>query len=153
MYVYIAEWLSNVEVLEPFCTFQICPDLPVSVQESPAEAWVGGGLLQGRGHWVCQCVQGILWGGHHYLHYLHHSLVSDQTTRTEHSPAHQQKLGLKIYWAWPRPSEQDPVSLSVSLSHQEASISLLSFSIRGQTEWKPQSQKTNQSDHRDHSLV
>ena len=26
------------------------PDLPVSVQESPVEAWVGGGLLQGRGH-------------------------------------------------------------------------------------------------------
>ena len=26
------------------------PDLPGSVQESPAEAWVGGGLLQGRGH-------------------------------------------------------------------------------------------------------
>ena len=26
------------------------PDLPVSVQESPAETWVGGGLLQGRGH-------------------------------------------------------------------------------------------------------
>ena len=25
------------------------PDFPVSVQESPAEAWVGGGLLQG---WV-----------------------------------------------------------------------------------------------------
>ena len=24
------------------------PDLPVSVQESPAEAWVSGGLLQGR---------------------------------------------------------------------------------------------------------
>ena len=30
--------------------------------------------------------------------------------------------------------EQDPVSPSVSLSHQEASISLLSFSIRGQTD-------------------
>ena len=26
------------------------PDLPVSVQESLAEAWVGGGLLQGWGH-------------------------------------------------------------------------------------------------------
>ena len=51
------------------------------------------------------------------------------------------------------PSEQDPVSLSVSLSHQEASISLLSFSIRGQIDWKPQSQKTNQSDHMNHSLV
>ena len=33
---------------------------------------------------------------------------------------HQQKIGLKIYWAWPCPSEQDPISPSVSLSHQEA---------------------------------
>ena len=24
------------------------PDLPVSVQESPVEAWIGGGVLQGR---------------------------------------------------------------------------------------------------------
>ena len=39
------------------------------------------------------------------------------------------------------------------LSIQEAFISLLSFSFRGQTDWKPQSQKTNQSDHMDHSLV
>ena len=36
--------------------------------------------------------------------------------------------------AWPRPSEQDPVSPLVSLSFQEASTSLLSFSIRGQTD-------------------
>ena len=28
------------------------PDLPMSVQESPAEAWVGGGLLQG---WYNAC--------------------------------------------------------------------------------------------------
>ena len=92
-------------------------------------------------------------GTGHYLHYLHHSLASGQTTGREHNPPHQEKIGLKIYWAWPSPSEQDPVSLSVSLSHQEASISLLSFSIRGQTDWKPQSQKTNLSDHIDHSLV
>ena len=26
------------------------PDLPVSVQESPPEAWVSGGLLQGQRH-------------------------------------------------------------------------------------------------------
>ena len=38
-------------------------------------------------------------------------------------------------------SEQDPVSLSVGLSHQEAFKSLLSFSNRGQADWKPQSQK------------
>ena len=25
------------------------PDLPVSVQESPADVWVNGGLVQGRG--------------------------------------------------------------------------------------------------------
>ena len=90
-------------------------------------------------------------GGHHYLHYLHHSLVSGQTTGKEHSLAHRQKVELEIYWAWPCPSEQDPVSPTVSLSHQEASINLLSFS-RSQTEWNPQSQKTNQTDHMDHIM-
>ena len=30
------------------------PDLPGCVQESPVEAWVTGGLLQGWGHWVYQ---------------------------------------------------------------------------------------------------
>ena len=34
------------------------PDLPMSVQESAAEAWVGGGLLQGWGHWVQQWMLG-----------------------------------------------------------------------------------------------
>ena len=51
----------------------------------------------------------------------------------EHSPTHQQKNRLKICWAWPCPSEQDSVSPTVSLSHQEASISLLSLFIEGQT--------------------
>ena len=70
------------------------PDLPVSVQESLAEVWVDGGLLQGWGHRVCM---GPFEGGRHYLHYLHHSLASGQTTGREHSPTHQQKIGLKIY--------------------------------------------------------
>ena len=35
--------------------------------------------------------------GCHNLHYLPHSLVSGQATGREHSPAHQQKIGLKIY--------------------------------------------------------
>ena len=113
---------------------EIDPDLPVSVQESLMEAWVDGGLLQGRGtEWGSMCMAPFE-GGHHYLHYLYHSLASGQITGREHSPTHQQKIGLNIYWAQPCPLEQDPVSLSVSLSHQEASISLLSFSIRGQTE-------------------
>ena len=56
-------------------------------------------------------------------------------------------------WSISLPSEQDPLSPSVSLSHQEVSIGLLSFFTKGQTDWKPQSQKTEQSDHMDHSLV
>ena len=31
----------------------------------------------------------------------YHSLASGQTTGREHSPTHQQKIGLKICWAWP----------------------------------------------------
>ena len=38
----------------------------------------------------------------HYLHYLHHSLVSGQTRGREHVSTHQQKIGLKVYWAWSR---------------------------------------------------
>ena len=37
------------------------PDLAVSVLESPAEAWVGGGLLQGCGHWLRQYMRGAFW--------------------------------------------------------------------------------------------
>ena len=32
----------------------------------------------------------------HYLHYLHQSLASGQTIGREHSPTHQQIIGLKI---------------------------------------------------------
>ena len=96
-----------------------------------------------RGTECSSACTGPFEGGSLYLHYLHHSWASGQTTGREHSPIHQYKIGLKIYWAWPSPSEQDPVSSLVSLSHQEVSISLLSVSIRGHTWWKPQSQKTN----------
>ena len=84
-------------------------------------------------------------GGHHYLHYLHHSLASGQTTGREHSTAHQEKNRFKIYWALSRTLEQDPISPTDILSHQEDFVSHLFLSIRGQIEWKPQSQKTNWS--------
>ena len=67
-----------------------------------------------------------------YLHYLHHSLASGQTTVRAHSPTHQKKIGLKILLSLVPPIR---ARLSfLNLSHQEASISLLSFSIRGQTD-------------------
>ena len=106
----------------------------------------------GSEHWLQQSLEaqcaGIspLEGGHHYCHYLHQSLASDQTTGREHSRTHQQKIGLKIYWACPCPPEQYPVFPAASPSHQKGSTNLLASSIRGQTEWKLQSQETNQSD-------
>ena len=54
--------------------------------------------------------------------------------------------------AQPARADQKPVEYTASHSHQNTSTSLLSSSIRGQTEWK-QTQKTNQTDHMDHSLV
>ena len=65
---------------DPATPKQTNPDLPVSVQESPAEAWVSSSAGMGPFE-----------GGHHYLHYLHdlhHSLASGQITGREHSPAH-----------------------------------------------------------------
>ena len=79
--------------------------------------------------------------------------ASRRTTGRKHSLTHQQKIELKFYRAWPCQTKQDSDSPITSPSYQEASTSLLSFCIRGQTEWKPQLQKTNQTDHMDHSLV
>ena len=88
-----------------------------------------------RRDWVrlaCEC-PGISGGG------VVDSLASGQTSGREHSSSHQQKIRLKIYWTWTHPSEQDPVSPTVRLSHEEACMSLLYLFIRRQTEWKPQS--------------
>ena len=73
------------------------PDSPISVQQSPVEAWVCAGLLQGGALRVAVLARGPFEGGHHYLYYLHHSLAPGQITGREYSPAHQQKIGLKIY--------------------------------------------------------
>ena len=72
------------------------PDLSVSDQESLAEVWARGGLPQGRGTECGSVCMGPFEGGRRYLHCLHHRLVSGQTTEREHSPAHHQKVGLKI---------------------------------------------------------
>ena len=69
------------------------PDLPVSVQETPAEAWVGSGGRRVGGTECGSVCTGPFDGGHHDLHYLHHGEVSAQTAGREHSPAQQQKIG------------------------------------------------------------
>ena len=89
--------------------------------------WVSWSLWQRRGLAVACCsvggtecssvCTGRFEGGRHYLHYLHHSLASSQTTGREHS-SNQQKTGLKIYWAWPlliRTRPTFPLSQSLPL--------------------------------------
>ena len=73
------------------------PQETEGVQESLAEACVSGGLCRVGGTECGSVCMGPLEGGCHYLHYLHQSLTSGQTTGREHSPAHQQKIGLQIY--------------------------------------------------------
>ena len=77
----------------------------------------------------------------HYLHHLHHSLASGQTTGRVHSPIHQQKIGLKIYSTFTQSLPSGSFHKPLILIHQRAD------------RIKPQSQKTNQSDYMDHSLV
>ena len=61
-------------------------DLPMSVQESLAEVWVGSGQLQGWEDWGSSACMGPFEEGDHHLHYLHHSLASSHITGREHSP-------------------------------------------------------------------
>ena len=70
------------------------PDLPVSVQQFLVEAWLDNGLLWGQGTEYNSTGISPFEGGPHYPHYPYHSLASGQTTRREHNPAHQQKIGL-----------------------------------------------------------
>ena len=72
---------------------EIDPDLPVRVQESPAEAWVEGGLLGVGGTEYSNACMEPFEGACYYHHYLHNSLASGQITGREHSPTHQQKIG------------------------------------------------------------
>ena len=52
------------------------PDLPVGIWESLVKVWVSDGLLQGWGTDCSSTCMGSFEGGHHYLHYIHHSLLS-----------------------------------------------------------------------------
>ena len=108
------------------------PDLPVSVQESPAEAWVGGGQLQGRGSLsVAVHALGLL--KEVTIIFITSTVVWPQVNSREGAqPRPSTENWIKDLLILSRPSE--PVSPSVPSSHQEATINLLSFFIRGQKE-------------------
>ena len=98
-------------------------DLSVSARESEVGAWVDTGLLQGQGHWQqpsweVPCASRSPFGR------------SSGQTIAKHRPTHQQKTGLKIYWAWSCPSEKNPVFPTASPSHQEDYTSLILINQR-----------------------
>ena len=73
-------------------------DLPVSVQESLAEARVGGGLLQGRG--MSAAVHAWDFLKEVTIIFITSTIVWPQVKqqgRNTASPTHQQKIELKIY--------------------------------------------------------
>ena len=69
------------------------PDPPVSVLEAPAEAWVDSGLPRGQGDWLQQSWQP--W--HAEVSHFEGGRHCPSLGEGEHGPAHQQKIGLKIY--------------------------------------------------------
>ena len=106
---------------------QTCPWVSRSVQQRRGSAVA---CCRVRGTECSSACMGPFEGGRLYLNQLHHSLVSDQTTGREHSPAHQQKIGLKIYWvekematyssvlAWRIPGTGEPGGLPSMGSHR-----------------------------------
>ena len=107
------------------------PDLPVSVQESSAEAWVSSGLLQVRGIQCISACMGLL--KNIAIIFITWTIVWPQVKKQGGITIQTINSKLDSRFTKPHPSEQDPVSPTVSVSHQEASISLLSLSLRGQT--------------------
>ena len=71
------------------------PDLPIHVQKSQAEAWVGGGLLQGAVSVAVHAwhlLKGVI------VIFIPSTIVwPTKIAGREHSSTHQQKIGLKIY--------------------------------------------------------
>ena len=128
------------------------PDLPVVSRCVWWRLGLAVACCRVRGTECSSACMGPFEGGRHYLHYLHHSLAPVKSRDgTQLHPSTENWI--KDLLSMAPPIRTRPSSPSVSLSHQEAFISLLSFSIRGQTDWKPPSQKINQSNHMDHSLV
>ena len=79
---------------------------------SPVQVWANRGLQKGQGH-----RQEESWEVQHVDRSLLQEAASGQTTGREQSPTHQQKTGLKMYWAWTCPPAQDPVFSTTNPSH------------------------------------
>ena len=73
------------------------PDLPGSVQESPADVWVGGGLLQVGGTECSSACMGSCEGGRHYTQ----PCPSTENWIKEQGPAQQNKTQFPLSQSLP----------------------------------------------------
>ena len=81
------------------------PDLPMSVQKSPVEAWVSGGLLQGWGSEYSSAFMGYFEGGRHYPH---HRAARTYTGLGNRLLRAQQNLSTRTQEKGVTPQETDP---------------------------------------------
>ena len=112
-------------------------------QKSLAEAWIDSVLLWGQALTTTVLLKEVT------ISTI--TPTSGQTTGKKYSPPINRNW-IKDLLGIVRSSEQDQFLHSQSLP-SGSSTNHLSFSNRGETEWKPQSQKTNQTDHVNHCLV
>ena len=139
-----------------------CQLLPEQFLEDWPGLWVSRSLQWRRGSTVdCRrvrsaeynsaCTSPFEWG-RHYLYYPYQfGLRSNNREGTQ--PCSSTENWIKDLLSMAPPIRTRPSFPHSHCLPSEASLSLLPLPVRGQTEWKPQSQKTNQTDHMDHSLV
>ena len=108
-------------------------DMHVGVWEFLAEAWVDSGLLQGQGALsVAVHAWDLL---KEVTIFMTSTIVWPEINNREGRQLHPSTENLiKDLLSMAAPITTRPSYPSVHLSHQEGSLSLLSFSIRGQTE-------------------
>ena len=76
------------------------PDLPVSFQECLVEAWISNQYPLGSETLSAAVLTWDLLKEVAII-FITFTMISGQTTGREHSPSHQQKTGLKIYFNGP----------------------------------------------------
>ena len=110
------------------------PGLPVSVQESLAEAWVGGWPAEGSGALSAAVPAWDLWEQVAII-FITSTLVWCQVKQQGGTQLHPSTENwIKHLLSMVPPIRSRPSSRTVSLSQQEAPISFLSSSVRGQAE-------------------
>ena len=118
--------------------------------------WVSRSLQRRRGLTVaCRGIRGTEYNSpgpssfEGVCHYPYHSSASGR----EHSPIHQQKIGWKIYWVWPHPSEQTQIPPQPVPPIRKCPQASYPYPSEGRQNGNHSYRKLNQIGHLFHSIV